>query len=466
MVGHRDRAEAGVARAGEQDLDRRGAVARVVGVHVQVDVDQLPLGQARAHGGLGVGVVAARRDLGVDRVEALRDAAPVVVVAVALGARAQPGEQAVVADEALELGGERVDVAGLEQQPEVVVAADDLLVGAAGARRPAPRPRRARARARRGRARRRARRRRGRRRRRAPRPPSCPASDSTCTRSSSCERTVGAAPEGTKTVASQSRSVGSRRSARRNSRSAARSSWSQNAIRTGPSCGGPLQRRGAGPQDAYSAGKIRCISSRVDSKEALRASSRPKNSSTKRRATWVESTRSAGAWNVPTLSEREWRSATDDALGANGSCTCTKSGGAPESASSIVREMSTGGAGIAPRRAPASGSSSPTPSTRTSPSGPNSSPARIMPPRVAHERGIVGRREHHDAVPGRGLLGRQRAHEGVDLVLVLPRVRGHLRDGEGRGHGRRKGSPGWAIGRMDEKSGGPLTLAVLILRKP
>ena len=131
-----------------------------------------------------------------------------------------------------------------------------------------------------------------------------------------------------------------------------------------------------GRSTTYSAGKIRCISSRVESNEALRASSRPKNSSTNRRATWVESTRSAGAWNVPTFSEREWRSATDDALGANGSCTCTKSGGAPESASSIVREMSTGGAGIAPRRAPDS-SSSPTPSTRTSPSGLNSSPARI-----------------------------------------------------------------------------------------
>ena len=80
---------------------------------------------------------------------------------------------------------------------------------------------------------------------------------------------------------------------------------------------------------------------------------------------------------VPTLSEREWRSATDDALGANGSWTWTNSIGAAVSASSIVREMSSGGAGIAPRRAPASGSSSPTPSTRTPPSGSNSSPARI-----------------------------------------------------------------------------------------
>ena len=32
-----------------------------------------------------------------------------------------------------------------------------------------------------------------------------------------------------------------------------------------------------------------------------------------------------GEWNVPTFSAREWRSAADAALGANGSCTCTKS---------------------------------------------------------------------------------------------------------------------------------------------
>ena len=67
-------------------------------------------------------------------------------------------------------------------------------------------------------------------------------SESTCTRSSRRERMVGAAPEGTNTVASQSSSVGSRRSARRKSRSAARSSWSQNAIRIGPSWAG----RGSG----------------------------------------------------------------------------------------------------------------------------------------------------------------------------------------------------------------------------
>ena len=59
-----------------------------------------------------------------------------------------------------------------------------------------------------------------------------------------------------------------------------------------------------------------------------RASRRPKNSSMNRRATCVESTRSVGEWKLPTFSAREWRSAAADALGANGSCTCTMSSGA------------------------------------------------------------------------------------------------------------------------------------------
>jgi hypothetical protein len=117
--------------------------------------------------------------------------------------------------------------------------------------------------------------------------------------------------------------------------------------------------------------------SRVASKEVVRASSRPKKRSTKRRATWVEITRSVGAWKEPTLRAREWRSATEEALGANGSCTWTKSNAVRVSASSIVRATSSGGAGGVPRRAGASGSSSPTPRTATSPSAGRTSPARI-----------------------------------------------------------------------------------------
>ena len=57
----------------------------------------------------------------------------------------------------------------------------------------------------------------------------------------------------------------------------------------------------------------------------MRASSRPKKISTRGRATWVERTRSCGAWKVATLSEWEWRSAAEETLGANGSWTWTMS---------------------------------------------------------------------------------------------------------------------------------------------
>ena len=105
------------------------------------------------------------------------------------------------------------------------------------------------------------------------------------------------------------------------------------------------------------------MSSRVVGHAAVRASSRPKNSSTTRRATCVEMSRSVGAWNEPTFSAREWRSAAAGTLGANGSCTCTKSKATLSSSSSIVRATSTGTE--AGRRAERKGSTSPTPSTRT-----------------------------------------------------------------------------------------------------
>ena len=58
---------------------------------------------------------------------------------------------------------------------------------------------------------------------------------------------------------------------------------------------------------------------------AVRASRRPKKLSTKRRATSVESSRSVEEWKEPTFSAREWRRAAFEVLGANGSCTWTKS---------------------------------------------------------------------------------------------------------------------------------------------
>ena len=50
----------------------------------------------------------------------------------------------------------------------------------------------------------------------------------------------------------------------------------------------------------------------------VRASRRPKKISTSGRATWVERTRSCGAWKVATLSEKEWRSAAEETLRREG----------------------------------------------------------------------------------------------------------------------------------------------------
>ena len=180
----------------------------------------------------------------------------------------------------------------------------------------------------------------------------------------------------------------------------------------------------------------------VASKDARRASRRPKNSSTKRRATCVESTRSAGKWKVPTLSARQWRSATEEALGANGSCTWTKSSGAASAASSIVREMSSGGAGTRRAAAPASGSSSPTAEHAHLAVGAEQLARADAPARLAHERGSARRREHHHAVPARRRARRDSARDvGVDLVRVLPGIRRDLGDGERLRHGGSKLAP-------------------------
>ena len=100
-----------------------------------------------------------------------------------------------------------------------------------------------------------------------------------------------------------------------------------------------------------------------------------------RRATCVESTRSVGEWKLPTFSAREWRSAAAEALGANGSCTCTMSSGARSSSVSIARLASSGSETRPPRRAGAAivciGAR-----TRTSP-GANSEPGRADAARIS-----------------------------------------------------------------------------------
>ena len=109
------------------------------------------------------------------------------------------------------------------------------------------------------------------------------------------------------------------------------------------------------------------------------------------------------------LSEREWRSATDEALGANGSWTWTNSIGATVSASSIVREMSSGGAGIAPRRGAGQRQQLADAEHAHAAVGLEQLARADQAPRLADEAGIERRREHDDAVADLGLLGRQRA---------------------------------------------------------
>ena len=165
VVGDRDRAEAAVAGRLEQHLDRRRAVGRVVGVHVQVDLDQRPPGDPPPRLRVAGAVVAARGEPPVDRLELGRDLGPVAL---------------------------------------------------------------------------------------RPRPP---------------------------------------RRARRGRGSSAPAARRSPAVAT------------------------------------VRASRRPKKISTSGRATWVERTRSCGAWKVATLSEMEWRSAAEETRGANGSWTWTMSSG-------------------------------------------------------------------------------------------------------------------------------------------
>ena len=117
------------------------------------------------------------------------------------------------------------------------------------------------------------------------------------------------------------------------------------------------------------------MSVRVACELAVRASSRPSTSETTLRATWVDSSRSVGAWNVPTLSAREWRSAALDVDGAKGSWTWQTSSGRIVSRFSIVRETSTGSAGARRALPGRSGSASPTASTRGGAPGSGSSDA-------------------------------------------------------------------------------------------
>ena len=84
VVGDRDRPEAAVAGRLQQHLDRGRAVAGVVGVHVQVDLDQRPRRQPRPQLRVAARVVAARHQAPVDRFELVGDPAPVAAAAAGL----------------------------------------------------------------------------------------------------------------------------------------------------------------------------------------------------------------------------------------------------------------------------------------------------------------------------------------------------------------------------------------------
>ncbi len=128
VIGDGDRAQALLARGRQQHLDRRGAVAAVVRVHVQVDVDERAVAQAPAHGRVAAPVVAPRRDARVDLLQLARHATPGQPGAHGRARLAERRAQRGVAHDPPERRRERVGVAHLEQEAALLVAGH-LLVG-------------------------------------------------------------------------------------------------------------------------------------------------------------------------------------------------------------------------------------------------------------------------------------------------------------------------------------------------
>ena len=143
----------------------------------------------------------------------------------------------------------------------------------------------------------------------------------------------------------------------------------------------------------------------------------------------VESSRSVEEWKEPTFSAREWRSAALDVLGANGSCTCTKSSSTVLSSSSIVRATSIGSAGGAPaarRRGDvehlADGDHARRRRRRCPRAALCGSPARgaQRPARVAHPLLRARRREISTRCPRRESSRGDARDVRVDLVVLAP----------------------------------------------
>ena len=194
-------------------------------------------------------------------------------------------------------------------------------------------------------------------------------------------------------TAPPSHSAGRRRIARRKRRSAPRSSSRQNAIRTGRSAPVAVARPEA--LDPGSApGLHPLVGAGEEPLDQLRRGARahragiepPEEDLHQGPGDLRRQDPLLGSWNVPTFSEREWRSATAVALGANGSWTWTTSKSTPPSSSSSgrLRSIGTGAA-----RGPGHGASRCWSRPR-GPAGPR--PARTLPAAVEQRRRVAGAR--------------------------------------------------------------------------
>ena len=226
VVRDRDRPEPGGLGRLEQHVHRRGAVVRVVGVHVEVDVDVVARRKPLADRRLAVRRVAARSHAPVDLLEPFGRGAPLELVVGLLPRSCRRSRSSLSTISRCELGAQGLGVAWLEQQAALAVVERLLVLGQArddghGAARDRPKDvlrRRAPSRS-------------------TPRPRSasaarCWASEpsvgpANVTRSRSARgsvtepRSLGSRDQ---IVACQGRCAGSRRSARRNTRSELRSS--------------------------------------------------------------------------------------------------------------------------------------------------------------------------------------------------------------------------------------------------
>ena len=152
---------------------------------------------------------------------------------------------------------------------------------------------------------------------------------------------------------------------------------------------------------------------------------------------WRRRARS-GAWKVPTLSAREWRSAVLATLGANGSCTWQRSSAARSKRSEIVRATSIGSAA---RRAAGQRRQRLADGQHARLAGRRARARRCARPCASRARARA-RTTAPRRAPGaraRELVGDPR-DERVDVVAVLPRIGRDLGDGQRLGH-RGQNSP-------------------------